>query len=68
MKITIIETTTKTFTAEHRLLATRVDEAYLIEPESGKCLKHKPTGRLFHTGICVDSEYKLSEYIEIEQS
>lgn len=68
MKKTIIETTTKTFDETHRLLATRISETYLLEPEFRMCLKHIPTGRLFPSGICVDSEYKISEYVEIEKA
>ncbi len=67
MKKTIVETTTKTFDESYCLLATRINETYLLEPDFGMCLKHVPTGRVFLSGICVDSEYKISEYIEVEK-
>ena len=68
MKITIIQTTTKTFTESYSLLTTRSVESYLIEPEEGKLLKHIPTGQLFSAGLCVNKKYKIQEYEEINKS
>jgi hypothetical protein len=65
MKITIIQTTTKTFDTSRILLATRVDEAYLIEPDAGKVLRNKITGQILSAGLCVDKERKIAEYEEI---
>lgn len=65
MKVTIIQTTTKTFNEARVLLATRVTEAYLIEPASGKLLKNKHTGQLFSGGRCVDQESKIADYEEV---
>ena len=66
MKITIIQTTTKTFDESRILLATRINETYLIEPEGGKALRHKTTGQLFRAGLCVDKERKVADYEEID--
>jgi hypothetical protein len=68
MKITIIQTTTKTFNESRILLATRVNEAYLIEPSEGKVLKNKVTGQLFPKGLCVNKERKIQDYEEIEEA
>lgn len=65
MKITIIQTTTKTFNESRLLLATRINETYLIEPDEGKLLRNKRTGQLLSTGLCVDKERKIQEYEEI---
>lgn len=67
MKTTIIQTTTKTFNASRILLATRVNETYLIEPDEGKVLRNITTGQLFSTGLCVDKERKIKDYEEIEK-
>jgi hypothetical protein len=67
MKVTIIQTTTKTFTESRVLLTTRLNETYLIEPASGKVLKNKITGQLFHIGLCVDKERKIQEYEEVDK-
>lgn len=65
MKVTIIQTTTKTFNEARILLATRLNETYLIEPTAGKVLKNKRTGQLFSVGLCVDQESKIADYEEI---
>jgi hypothetical protein len=65
MKITIIQTTTKTFNEARVLLATRVNEAYLIEPTVGNLLRNKHTGQLFSAGLCVDQEFKIADYEEV---
>ena len=67
MKITIIQTTTKTFNEARVLLATRATETYLIEPEVGKILKNKVTGQLFFTGLCIDKERKIQDYEEVDK-
>lgn len=67
MKITIIQTTTKTFTEARILLASRLNEAYLIEPAENKILRHKVTGQLFPKGLCVSQERKIQEYEEIDK-
>lgn len=67
MKVTIIQTTTKTFNESRVLLITRVTEAYLIEPAKDKVLRHITTGRVFVTGLCVDKERKIQEYEEIDK-
>lgn len=68
MKLTIIETTTKTFNEMRELQATRINETYLLEPEKGRCLKHLPSGRVFSVGICIDSAQQISNYIEVEEN
>jgi hypothetical protein len=68
MKITIIQTTTKTFDEARILLATRVNETYLLEPDEGKVLRNKTTGQLFSTGLCVNKERKIKEYEEIDEN
>ena len=68
MKTTIIQTTTKTFDESRILLATRVNETYLIEPDIGKTLRHKITGQLFRAGLCVDKERKILDYEEIDEN
>lgn len=65
MKITIIQTTTKTFNEARVLLATRLNETYLIEPTAGNLLKNKRTGQLFSAGLCVDQESKIADYEEV---
>jgi hypothetical protein len=67
MKVTIIQTTTKTFDINRILLSTRLNETYLIEPEADKILRHKTTGQLFYAGLCLDQERKISEYEEIQK-
>lgn len=67
MKVTIIQTTTKTFDEARILLAARVNETYLIEPDEGKVLRNKTTGQLFSTGLCVDKERKIKDYEEIDE-
>lgn len=67
MKVTIIQTTTKTFDEARTLLATRVNETYLMEPDEGKVLRNKTTGQLFSAGLCVDKERKIKDYEEIEK-
>jgi hypothetical protein len=67
MKVTIIQTTTKTFNEARVLLATRLNETYLIEPEAGKVLKNKRTGQLFFAGLCINQESKIAEYEEIDK-
>jgi hypothetical protein len=68
MKVTIIQTTTKTFNESRILQATRVNETYLIEPDEGKVLRNKTTGQLFSTGLCVDKERKIKDYEEIDEN
>jgi hypothetical protein len=68
MKVTIIQTTTKTFNESRVLLTTRITEAYLIEPAKDKVLRHIATGRVFVTGLCVDKERKIQEYEEIDKT
>ena len=68
MKTTIIQTTTKTFNEARILLATRVNETYLLEPDEGKVLRNKTTGQLFSTGLCVDKERKIKDYEEIDEN
>ena len=67
MKVTIIQTTTKTFDVSRTLLTTRVNETYLIEPDEGKMLRNKTTGQIISTGLCIDKERKIKEYEEIEK-
>ena len=67
MKVTIIQTTTKTFNESRVLLTTRVTEAYIIEPAKDKVLRHITTGRVFVTGLCVNKERKIQEYEEIDK-
>ena len=68
MKVTIIQTTTKTFNESRVLLATRVNETYLLEPAEGKILRHKATGQLFRVGLCVDKERKIADYEEVDEN
>ena len=68
MKTTIIQTTTKTFDASRILLATRINETYLIEPDAGKVLRNKTTGQIISTGLCVDKELKIADYEEIDEN
>lgn len=68
MKVTIIQTTTKTFDASRILLATRINETYLIEPDAGKVLRNKTTGRIISTGLCVDKERKIADYEEVDET
>jgi hypothetical protein len=68
MKVTIIQTTTKTFNESRILQATRVNETYLIEPAEGKLLRNKTTGQLFSAGLCVDKERKIREYEEVDKN
>ena len=65
MKITIIQTTTKTFDESRTLLTTYTNEAYLITPDEGKLLRNKATGQLYSTGLCVNKERKINDYEEI---
>jgi hypothetical protein len=65
MKVTIIQTTTKTFNEARILLATRITETYLIEPTTGNLLRNKRTGQLFSAGLCVDQEFKIADYEEV---
>jgi hypothetical protein len=67
MKVTIIQTTTKTFNESRVLLTTNINETYLITPDEGKVLRHKATGQLFSTGLCVNKERKIQEYEEIDK-
>ena len=67
MKITIIQTITKTFDEARNLLATRLNEAYLLEPDSGKVLKHKITGKVFLKGLCVNNELQIKDYEEVDE-
>ena len=67
MKVTIIQTTTNTFDESYTLLTTRVTEAYLLTPDPGKVLKHKLTGQIKPTGLCVNKKYKIQEYEEIAE-
>lgn len=68
MKITIIQTTTKTFDESRILQATWINETYLIEPDEGKLLRNKTTGQLFSAGLCVNKERKIREYEEIDKN
>ena len=68
MKITTIQTITNTFDESHILLATRVNETYLITPDVGKVLKNKHTGRLFFAGLYVTKEQEIKDYEEIEET
>ena len=67
MKVTIIQTTTKTFDESRVLLTTHIDEAYLITPDKGKVLRHKTTGQIFKTSLCVNKERKINDYEEVIQ-
>ena len=67
MKITIIQTTTKTFNESRTLLTTYINEAYLITPDKGKLLRNKTTGQMYSTGLCVNKERKIQEYEEIDK-
>lgn len=67
MKITIIQTTTKTFNESRTLLTTYINEAYLITPDKGKLLRNKTTGQVYSTGLCVTKERKIQEYEEIDK-
>ena len=65
MKITIIQTTTKTFDESRTLLTTYTNESYLITPDEGKLLRNKITGQIHSTGLCVNKERKINDYEEI---
>lgn len=67
MKITIVQTITKTFDRDRTLLNSRTVESYVIEPDAGKILVNKLTGQKFSGGTCVNQERKISNYIEIEE-
>jgi hypothetical protein len=67
MKVTIIQTTTKTLTLDRTVLATQVSETHLLEPDAGKMLRHKPTGQKFASKVCVSKERKIAEYEEIDR-
>ena len=56
------EEVTKTFNEARVLLATRINETYLIEPTTGNLLRNKRTGQLFSAGLCVDQESKIADY------
>ena len=66
MKVTIIQTTTKTFNESRILLTSWLSETYLLEPGAGKALRHKSTGQVFPSGLCVNKERKIQEYEEID--
>ena len=67
MKITIIQTTTKTFNESRTLLTTYTNEAYLITPDKGKLLRNKTPGQVYSTALCVTKERKIQEYEEIDK-
>ena len=65
MKITIIQTTVKTFNEARVLLATRLNESYLLEPDAGNLLRNKRTGQRFPASVCVNQECKIADYEEV---
>ena len=65
MKITIVQNITKTLSIDRQVLTSAMRESYLLEPEAGKLLRHKPTGQTFYGGVCTDKERKIQEYEEI---
>lgn len=68
MKITIIRTTTTLLSEDEQVQAVRQRENYLIEPAARKILRHKGTGQLFYTGLCVSQKHKITQYEEIQDS
>lgn len=67
MKTTIIQTTTKIFDSSRILQSSRINEAYLIEPDAGMVLRNKRTGQIFHAGLCLAKERKIADYEEIPE-
>ena len=65
MKITVIQTTTKMFTYERILLSSVIKESFLLEPDTGKILKNKKTGRQYPLGTCIVREKDIVEFEEI---
>ena len=68
MKVTIIQTTTKTFDESRILLTSRISETYLITPAEGKILRNKHTGQTFFAGLCVNKEQDIKNYEEITKN
>lgn len=66
MKITIVQNITKIFDMERNLLSSRLNETYLLEPDEGKIIRHKESGQVYKTGICVNKERKFAEYEELD--
>ena len=66
MKITIVQTITKTLDESRVLLNSNTRESYLIKPDAGKVLRHKTTGELAYAGVCLRQERKIAEYEEID--
>lgn len=68
MKITIVRTTTTLLSEDEQIQAVRQRENYLIEPAAGKVLRHKSSGQIFYTGLCVSQRHKIAQYEEIQDS
>jgi hypothetical protein len=66
MKTTIVHTQTTLMSEDREILAIREHENYLIEPDAGMILKHKSTGQLYYSGLCVNQQHKIQQYEEIK--
>ena len=66
MKITIIQTITKTLTQDRILLTSAQRESFLLEPADGKILKSKTTGQTYPSGICLAYEAEIADFEEID--
>ena len=66
MKVTIVQTTTKTLTHERVLLTSTTKESFLLEPDEGKSLKDMKTGKVYPLGLCVVREKDIANFEEID--
>ena len=66
MKVTIIQTLTKTLTQDRTLLTSFERESFLLEPDEGKIIKNIKTGKPYPSGICIAREKDLTNFEEVE--
>lgn len=66
MKVTIVQTTTKTLTLERVLLTSITKESFLLEPDEGKNLKDLKTGKIYPLGLCIVREKDIANFEEID--
>ena len=66
MTKTIISTLTTIMDEDRKVLSVREEESYLLKAAKGKILMYKPTEQIFGESVCEYKQYKLKDYIEIE--
>lgn len=64
MIININQTITNLLGANRQVISSRTSEAYLLTPESGKCIKNIKTGKIYINTFSIGSKKNISDYVD----